>query len=87
MQWKCIKTFKAKHSEIKSYPLCLGNISKEFQSIIWRKTGLKESVKVFSADYNTINTRDILDIHRFLMKKRYKKNFFFELLEKCLLYL
>ena len=31
-----------------------------------KKTGLKESVQVFSGDYNTIDTSDILDIHRFL---------------------
>ena len=32
--------FKAKDSEIKSYPLCLGNISKEFSVNKMIKTGL-----------------------------------------------
>ena len=38
-----------------------------------KKTGLKGSVQVFSVDYNAIlgcDTNDILDIHRYLMKKR-----------------
>ena len=33
-----------------------------------KKTGLKEIVKVFSADCNVIDTSDMLDIHRYLMK-------------------
>ena len=38
------------------------------QLIIWKKTGLKGTVKVFSVDYNDIDTNDILDIHKYLMK-------------------
>ena len=34
-----------------------------------KKTLSKEVVKVFSVDYNAINTSHILDIHRYLMKK------------------
>ena len=30
---------------------------------------LKGSVKVFSADYNAIDTSGVLDIHRYLMKE------------------
>ena len=33
------------------------------------KTGLKGSVKVFSVDYNAIDTSDILDISWFLMEE------------------
>ena len=33
------------------------------------KTGLKGSVQVFSVDYNATDTRDILDIHRYIMKE------------------
>ena len=33
-----------------------------------KKTGLKGSVKFFSVDFNPIDTNDILDIHRYLMK-------------------
>ena len=63
--------FKAKDSEIKRYLLCLGNISKDFtiNNMKKKKTGLKGSVKVFSVDYNPIDTSDILGIHRFLMKE------------------
>ena len=34
-----------------------------------KKTGLKGSVKVISVDYKPINTSEILDIPRFLMKE------------------
>ena len=63
-----IYQFKAKDSEVNPYPLCLGNISKDF-TLDNRKTGLKGSVKVFSVDYKPIKTREILDIYRFLIKK------------------
>ena len=44
-----IDQFKAKCSEIKPYPFRLGNISKDFiLNKMKKKTGLKESVKVFS---------------------------------------
>ena len=34
------------------------------------KAWLKEIVKVFPNDYNPIDTGDILDIHRYLMKEK-----------------
>ena len=55
-------------SEIKPYILCLRNISKDFIIDNMKKKGLKGSVKVFSVDYNVINTSDILDIRRYLVK-------------------
>ena len=51
-----IYQFKAKDSEIKLYLLCLGNISKHFTLANMKKQGLKGSVKVFSIDYNSIDT-------------------------------
>ena len=51
--------FKAKDSEIVGTPLSLGNIAK----------GLNEYVYNFSVDYDTIAVYDILDIHKYLMKK------------------
>ena len=43
-----ISQFKAKDSEIKKYPLCLGNVSKDFTiDNMKKKTGLKGSVKFF----------------------------------------
>ena len=57
---------KVKDSKIKPYPLCLGNISKDFSVSNMKKTGLKGSVQVFSLVYDS-DTNDILNIHRFLM--------------------
>ena len=34
-----------------------------------KKTGLKELKKFFSVDFNPIDTDDILDIHKYLMKR------------------
>ena len=42
--------FKAKGSEIKLYPLFLGNISRYFTLDSMNKIGLKGSAKVFSVD-------------------------------------
>ena len=50
--------FKAKDSKIATYPLCLGNIS-------------KNCVYGFSVDYDVIGVSDILDIHKYLMKKKW----------------
>ena len=41
---KEIVKFKAKDSEIVSYPFCLGNISKDFSNTNMEKTGLYGSV-------------------------------------------
>ena len=60
--------FKANKIETKDYTLCLGNISNDFAINNMKKTGLKGSVKLFSADFNPIDTSDILDIHKYLMK-------------------
>ena len=70
-----IHQFKAKDSEIKPYPICLCNTSKDFTLDNLKKRGLKEDVKAFSVHYNPINTSDIIDIadiidiHRLLMKE------------------
>ena len=61
--------FKAKDSEITPYPLCLGNISKDWSVDNMKKTGLKGYVYDFSVDYNAIAVADILDIHKYLRKK------------------
>ena len=49
-----IHQFKAKDFEIKKYPLCLGNISKDFSVNNMKKTGLNGYVYDFSVDYNAI---------------------------------
>ena len=61
--------FKAKDSEIVPYPLCLGNISKDFDQIFMEITGLTGYVYDFGVDYWAISNDKILDIHNYLMKK------------------
>ena len=61
--------FKAKDSEVTAYPLCLGNISKDWSVDNMKKTGLKGHIYDFSVDYNAIAISDILDLCRYLMKK------------------
>ena len=34
-----------------------------------KRTGLKRVVKCFSVDFNAIDTNNILDIHKYLMKR------------------
>ena len=66
---------KQKNSEIKDYALCLGNISKDFTiNNMKKKTGLKGVVIFFSVDFNPTETNDILDIHKYSMKKHDIKN-------------
>ena len=61
--------FKAKDSEIVPYPLCLANISKDFDLDYMEKTGLTEHVYDFSVDYWAIAADEILEIDKYLMKK------------------
>ena len=51
-------------------PLCLGNISKDWSvDNMKKKTGFNEYVYDFSVDHDATDVDDILDIHKFLMKK------------------
>ena len=59
----------SKDSEIVAIPLRLGNISKDFSVDNMKKTGLNGYVYDFSVDYDAIAVADILDIHKYLMKK------------------
>ena len=61
--------FKAKDSEIVAYPLCLGNISKDFPVDNMKKTELNVYPYDFSVDYNATEVTDILDIHTYSMNK------------------
>ena len=45
------------------------NISKDFSFYNIKKVESKKVIKVFSVDYNAIDTSDILDIHRNLIKE------------------
>ena len=64
-----IYQFKTKDSEFKRHPLCLGNISKFFSVNNMKKTGLNSHVYKFSVNYNIIDTSNIIDIQKYLMKK------------------
>ena len=64
-----IHQFKAKDSDMKRYSLCIGNISKDFSVDNMKKTQLNGYVYNFSVDYNIIDTSNIIDIRKYLMKK------------------
>ena len=49
--------------------MSLGEISKDFKINNMKKAGLKGVVNVFSVDFNPIDSNDILDIHKYLMKR------------------
>ena len=41
-----------------------------------KKTGLKRNCKIFSVDFNPIDNNDILDMHKYLMKRTWYKIMF-----------
>ena len=55
---------------MKDYTLCLGNIWKDFTIDNIKNTGLKGSVYSFSVDFNPIDTKETLDIQKYLMKAK-----------------
>ena len=57
----------------KDYALCLGIISKYFTIDNMKKAGLKGVVKFSSVDFNPIDTNDIVDIHKYLIKGTWYK--------------
>ena len=70
---KEVTKIKAKDIEIKPYPLCLGNISKGISSTNVQNTGLHGYAYDFSVDYGAISNDKILDIHKYLVKKKIYK--------------
>ena len=64
-----IYKFKAKDSDIVAAPLCLGSISKDWSVDNMKKTGFNGYAYDFSVDCDATNVDDILDIHKYLMKK------------------
>ena len=60
---------KQKNSEIKDYTLCLGNALKDFTINNREKPELKGTVKLFSVDFNSIDTNNVTDIHKYLMER------------------
>ena len=61
--------FEAKDSNIATYPLCLGNISKDWSVGNMKDTELDGYVYDFSVDYDVTSVDDIKYIHEYLMKK------------------
>ena len=66
---KEIYKFTVKDSMIVPNNLCLGNVSKDFSASNMKKTGFNGYIYDFSIDYNSVAVDDILDIHKYLMKK------------------
>ena len=64
-----IYKFKAKDSEIVATPLCLENISKDWAVDNLKRTGFNGYVYCFSVTYDATDVNDILDIHKYFMKK------------------
>ena len=60
---------KTKDSEIVAFPLCLGNISKDWSADDMKKTEFNGYVYNFSVDYDATDVDDIKDIQKYLMKK------------------
>ena len=60
--------FKAKDSEIKPYPLCLGNISNNF---IINNRKKKGSVQFLYVSYKAVNTNNVLGYCLYLLKNVY----------------
>ena len=50
-------------------PLCLGNISKGWLTDSMKKARFSGYVYDFSVDYDATGVDDIVDIHKYLMKK------------------
>ena len=64
-----LQEYEIKNSEIKNYALCLGNISKDFKIDSMKKSNMKRSCKNFFVDFNLIDITNILDVHKYLMKR------------------
>ena len=67
MLQKCINS-KQKFCN-KRYPLYLRNILRDFSANNMNKTGLNGCMYNFSVDYRAFDTSNIIDIHKYLMKK------------------
>ena len=63
-----IYQFKAEDFVIKDYALYLGHTLNDFTINNMKKARLKEIAKFFSVDFNFIDTNNILDIYRYLLK-------------------
>ena len=68
-----IYQFKAKDSEMKIYSLCLRNFSGEVSSNHMKKNRIKWVCYDVSVDYRAFDSSNIINSHKYLMKKHGKK--------------
>ena len=66
---KEVTKFKAKNSELIKYTIYLGVLSKDYNKNSRKDTGLYGNVYDFSVDYSAITNGEILNLHKYLMKK------------------
>ena len=66
---KEVTKFKDRNSELIKYPMCLGDLSKDYDRNSRKDTGLYGNVYDFNADYSAISNDKIHDIHAYLMRK------------------
>ena len=66
---KEIHKFKVKDSEIAPDPMCLRGLTKDFEIGYMRAGGLIGYIYDFSVYYGAIAVDEILDIHKYLIKK------------------
>ena len=64
-----VTKFKVKNSELIKYPMCLGGLSKDYYLNGRKDTVLYGNVYDFSFDSSAITNDEILNIHKYLMKK------------------
>ena len=69
VKWTEMIKFKTKDSELDSNILCFENSSKDFSVDEMKKPGLYGTVYEFSVDYGVISVDNILNIHKYLIKK------------------
>ena len=61
--------FKVKDFETNAILICLGNISKDFSVNNIKSIGLYGYFYDLSVDYDAIAVDDILDVHKYVMRK------------------
>ena len=69
MVLKLLNSLKSKNSNTVTYPLCLGNILKDWSVDNMKDTGLNGYVYDLSVHYDVTSVDDIKYIHEYLMKK------------------
>ena len=65
-----MKSINSKDSDINAASLCLGNVLKDFSVDNMKSIGLCWCVYDFPVDYDSTDVADILDIYKYLMRKR-----------------